>query len=370
VKMEDSESTMSAIDFPGRERRGGGAQLKWQGPHPEDFWMPERSEVVIQFMTRILFFGLGVMFFTAVSGIRPVLVGVNVILTCYGIYFVVVSLMFWRALTSLSFGMIRSAMLLDTFMITLSLIHDPYPVPPSALAYLMVILGNGMRYGTRMFIESVSVAIFGMALAYALRYRLGGFEVSAADVFFGVFWLVIVLYSYILLARINLQHRILDYRSRRDELTRVLNRHGIAAMAQELLGNSGDKPIAILFADLNSFKQINDRFGHAVGDRVLVEFSQIFADSAETQAVGRWGGDEFVAVFPATEDKVREIIQRIELRLKIWSESNGLPVSVSLGYSLAPRDGQDLVTLISVADIDLYRRKAEPIYNPVPILSG
>jgi diguanylate cyclase (GGDEF)-like protein len=345
----------------GRERRHAGERISWSGPQPEDLWLPQRKEVVTQFFTRYLFIVLGVLFFTANNNIRPVLVSVNVILILYGLYFVLVSLLFVWSLKGMSLRLMRIAMLLDILLVTISVIHDPYPVPPSAMAYLMVILGNGMRYGMRPFAEALGLAMLGMALSFGVRYRVAGFEVTAADVFFGVFWLVINVYAYVLLGRINLQYRILDYRSRCDSLTGLLNRHGLTEkMASTLKQGDGNK-LAVLFADLDSFKQINDQFGHAAGDRVLMEFAQILKDCAETDMVGRWGGDEFVAVFPGAENEVRVVKDRLQRRMHLWSQANGLPVSVSLGSSLAPRDGLDLLTLLSVADIALYRNKAAPI---------
>jgi diguanylate cyclase (GGDEF)-like protein len=348
-----------AAGATGRERRHGGERINWSGPQPEDLWLPQRKEVVTQFFTRYLFFVLGVLFFTA-NNIRPVLLSVNVILILYGVYFALVSLLFVRAMQGMSLRLMRIAMLLDVALVTISVIHDPYPVPPSAMAYLMVILGNGMRYGMRPFAEALGMAMLGMALSFGLRYRMAGFGVTAADVFFGVFWLVINLYAYVLLGRINLQYRMLEYRSRCDNLTGLLNRHGLTEKIASTLNLGDAKKLAVLFADLDSFKQINDRFGHAAGDRVLMEFAQILKDSAETDMVGRWGGDEFVAVFPGGEDEVQVVTDRVRRRMQLWSQANGLPVSVSLGCSLAPRDGGDLLTLLSVADIALYRNKAAP----------
>ena len=345
----------------GRERRHAGERINWSGPQPEELWMPQRKEVATQFFTRYLFFVLGVLFFTANDNIQPVLVGVDVILIFYGLYFALVSLLFVRAIKGMSLRLMRIAMLVDIALVTISVIHDPYPVPPSAMAYLMVILGNGMRYGMRPFAEALGMAMLGMALSFGLRYRLAGFEVTAADVFFGVFWLVINVYAYVLLGRINLQYHMLDYRSRSDNLTGLLNRHGLTEKVASTLEQGDGNKLAVLFADLNSFKQINDQFGHAAGDRVLVEFGQILKDSAETEIVGRWGGDEFVAVFPGGENEVQVVKDRVQRRMQLWSQANGLPVSVSLGSSLAPRDGLDLLTLLSVADISLYRNKAAPI---------
>jgi diguanylate cyclase (GGDEF)-like protein len=89
---------------------------------------------------------------------------------------------------------------------------------------------------------------------------------------------------------------------------------------------------------------------------------------------GRWGGDEFVAILPQRDDAaIQQIFERIEARTRTWSHSNGLPMAVSLGVSQAPRDGHDLMTLLSVADIHLYQSKshqpdaadAPPLYrNP------
>ena len=117
----------------------------------------------------------------------------------------------------------------------------------------------------------------------------------------------------------------------------------------------------MLFADLNQFKAVNDRYGHGVGDRVLAEFAQIFSESAEMGVCGRWGGDEFVALLPQRDDAaIRQIYARIEARTAAWSLSNGLPMAVSLGVSQAPRDGHDLMALLSVADIHLYHSKSQP----------
>ncbi len=350
----------------GRERRHAGERINWNGPQPEELWLPLRKEVVTQFFTRYLFFVLGVLFFTANNNIRPVLVGVNVILVLYGLYFALVSLLFVLALKGMSLRLMRIAMLVDVLLVTISVIHDPYPVPPSAMAYLMVILGNGMRYGMRPFAEALGMAMLGMALSFGVRYRVAGFEVTAADVFFGVFWLVINIYAYVLLGRINLQYRMLEYRSHCDNLTGLLNRHGLTEKMEKIFKQGDGNKLGVLFADLDSFKQINDQFGHAAGDRVLLEFALMFKDSAESEIVGRWGGDEFVAVFRGGEDEIQLVKDRVQKRMRLWSQANGLPVSVSLGSSLAPRDGCDLLTLLSVADIALYRNKAAPFDGEYP----
>jgi diguanylate cyclase (GGDEF)-like protein len=245
--------------------------------------------------------------------------------------------------------------------VTVCVIHDPNVIPPSALAFLMVLLGNGMRYGMRLFAEVLGGALLCMAIAFAMRYRLGGFEVGSGDVFFGVFWATLALYAYILMGRIERQRSQLDYRSRYDALTGLLNRHGLLDAADRmLLGKPRKDEATILFADLNQFKLVNDQHGHVVGDRVLAEFAQIFRDATGDGLCGRWGGDEFVAILPSHDEAmIQQLFERINVRIESWSRTNGLPMAVSLGISHAPRDGHDLLTLLSVADISLYQSKSE-----------
>jgi len=326
------------------------------------FWMPERSEIVTQFFTRYLFFSLAVIYFSTLDAVPPVLFSIEQLLMALCVYFILNTWFFRQALKGVSLLKIRSAMIADLVIVTLCVIHDPNTIPPSALAFLMVLLGNGMRYGMRLFAEVLGGAFLGMAISFACRYRLGGFDVSAGDVFFGVFWVTLALYAYILMGRIEDQRRQLDYRSRYDALTGLLNRHGLLAAADNVFDQASEtEPVTVLFADLNEFKSVNDRYGHGVGDRVLAEFARIFSDSAETGVFGRWGGDEFVAILPQRNAAaVQQIYQRIEARIEAWSASNGLPMAVSLGVSHAPRDGRDLMTLLSVADIHLYQSKSQP----------
>ena len=325
------------------------------------FWVPDRAEIFTQFFTRYLFFALAVIYFSTLESVPPVLFSIEQLLIALGVYFVLNTWFFRQALKGVTLQTIRGAMAADLLIVTLCVIHDPNPIPPSALAFLMVLLGNGMRYGMRLFAEVLGGAFLGMAVSFAFRYRLGGFEVSAGDVFFGVFWISLALYAYILMGRIEGQRLQLDYRSRFDTLTGLLNRHGLLAAADSIFDKaSAGSPATVLFADLNQFKMVNDRYGHGVGDRVLAEFAQIFNDSVEMGVCGRWGGDEFVAILPERSDAaMKQIFERIEARTLAWSQSNGLPMGVSLGISHAPQDGHDLMTLLSVADIHLYQKKSQ-----------
>lgn len=334
---------------------------RWVTEGEDGFWVPQRSEILTQFFTRYLFFSLAAIYFSTLDAVPPAFFTVEQLLIALGVYFVVNSWFFRLALQGLTLLKIRSAMAADLIIVTLCVIHDPNPIPPSALAFLMVLLGNGMRYGMRLFSEVLGGALLGMAVAFAFRYRLGGFPVGAGDVFFGVFWVTLAVYAYILMGHIEGQRRQLDYRSRFDTLTGLLNRHGLLAASEQIFDCAGrGAPATVLFADLDQFKAINDRYGHGVGDRVLAEFAQIFSESAEMGVCGRWGGDEFVALLPERDvAAVQQIFDRIEARMAAWSRSNGLPIAASLGVAHAPRDGHDLMTLLSVADMRLYQSKPQ-----------
>lgn len=350
---------MGMQDSDGGDRRH---PCRWEAETGDaGFWVPERAEIVTQFLTRYLFFSLAVIYFSTLETVTPRLFSIEQLLIALGVYFVLNSWFFHQALQGVTLLKIRSAMVADLLIVTVCVIHDPNMIPPSALAFLMVLLGNGMRYGMRLFAEVLGGAFLGMAIAFALRYRVGGFDVTAGDVFFGVFWVTLASYAYILMGRIEGQRSQLDYRSRFDMLTGLLNRHGLLAAADNIFEKADARaPATVLFADLNQFKTVNDRYGHGVGDRVLAEFAQIFRESAEKGVCGRWGGDEFVALLPQRDDAaIRQIFERIESRTQAWSASNGVPMAVSLGVSHAPNDGHDLVTLLAIADIHLYQSKSQ-----------
>jgi diguanylate cyclase (GGDEF)-like protein len=354
----------SPVDFDRRTLAQLGQMDRRKGPvlDSQGYWWPEKSQVAVQFMTRYVFFALGSLFFLTVDSYRPVALSLNALLAAYGIYFVVNSVLFLMAMRSIGVATLRVGMLVDICLVTVSVIHDPYPVPPSALAYLMVIFGNGMRYGMRPFAESAVLATLGMVLSYGIRYRLGGFAVTPADLFYGLFWSVLVFYAFLLMGQVDIQRKLLAYRSRYDSLTGLLNRNGfIESVEAKLAHISQDLPQTLVFVDINDFKSINDRYGHAAGDRVLHEIARILSESTESELVCRWGGDEFVALLDMSEVAARECLNRIDERTRLWSLGNGLPVSVSFGTSCAPFDGTDLDTLLSVADIKLYQSKGEQL---------
>lgn len=346
---------LNETDVSGKRRRSAWLTESWDAT----FRSPERAEILTQFATRYLFVSFAVIYFSTQATVAPVFLSLNALLVALGVYFLVNSVLFRLALKEVTPARVRAAMAADVLIVTLCVIHDPSAIPPSALAFLMVLLGNGMRYGMRLFAEVLGAAVVGMTIAFALRHGVAGFDVTAGQVFFGVFWITLALYAYILMGRIESQRRQLDYRSRYDMLTGLLNRHGLLAAAEDVFRKrAGQERVTVLFADLNKFKSVNDRYGHGVGDMVLTAFAGILGQSVERGVCGRWGGDEFIAILPARDEAaLHQICARIDAAVEAWRLGNGVPMAVSLGAAHAPDDGHDLVTLLGVADVHLYKSK-------------
>jgi diguanylate cyclase (GGDEF)-like protein len=172
--------------------------------------------------------------------------------------------------------------------------------------------------------------------------------------------------AFILLAmakeRTEYRHRTA---ARTDPLTGIANRRGFLeqAVATKRLA-SGAQPTAVLLFDLDHFKSINDRFGHAVGDRVL----QIFADIAKANIgpsgmISRWGGDEFVGLLQdIAHDRAATLAERIQVAFeKAASHVENQPVkaTVSTGMVFSAKGAFELPALLLQADQALYRAKAD-----------
>ncbi|MFN8513460.1 MAG: diguanylate cyclase [Thermomicrobiales bacterium] len=167
--------------------------------------------------------------------------------------------------------------------------------------------------------------------------------------------------------------RELDDLAHRDSLTHLFNRRGIIAALQGALATTEERgePVTILLIDLNKFKAINDRYGHAMGDALLSELAGLLATSVRQttgrgDAVGRLGGDEFLVVLPGSDEAgAFAVIDRLTAILAshtfaLLAANDGLPppvVGYSLGVAVAPRDGGDAAALLAAADRAMYQAK-------------
>ncbi|MGI6037515.1 MAG: diguanylate cyclase domain-containing protein [Limnochordia bacterium] len=147
-----------------------------------------------------------------------------------------------------------------------------------------------------------------------------------------------------------------------DHLTGLLNRKGLEKFLDRKLIPKGRRRMALLFLDLDDFKQINDHLGHNVGDGVLqVVGERLRSNLRQEDSIARLGGDEFVIVLDNISD--REQAENIAAKLTtiisqpIMVNKQQITVTCSIGVSLYPDDGLDLSRLLHLADAAMYRAK-------------
>jgi diguanylate cyclase (GGDEF)-like protein len=159
----------------------------------------------------------------------------------------------------------------------------------------------------------------------------------------------------------------------KDFVTGLLNRGaGESRLTAQLEG--GD-PFSVLLVDLDNFKQINDRFGHASGDQVLKSVAHTIAHRVRPfDTVCRWGGDEFLVIIAGDEmvakQRAVQLCESLTFRCKlvILGEMYDAEVSASVGVSQACA-GDTVDNLLARADSDLYRHKRERKDHPLPTAS-
>jgi diguanylate cyclase (GGDEF)-like protein len=145
-----------------------------------------------------------------------------------------------------------------------------------------------------------------------------------------------------------------------DPLTGVLNRRGFEKEGRACLRNCASG--AVLYLDLNSFKSINDRFGHQAGDALLKAFGHRLGFCLRPEDIlGRLGGDEFAIVLPGvTVDDAKHVARRLVATASEAYIIQGQEIrcSASVGIALQPQHGEELWHLISVADHAMYNAKS------------
>jgi diguanylate cyclase (GGDEF)-like protein len=182
----------------------------------------------------------------------------------------------------------------------------------------------------------------------------------------------------------------LSFRAQYDSLTTLLNRASLYDRldAQIRTANPERFPMAVLYLDLDHFKEINDRCGHGAGDKVLQDVARRILDGVRrTDFAARIGGDEFVVILPGVSDR-KEAGRVADLLMSSIEQPvsfNGCDLSVgaSVGISIYPEDGANTDALLKMADEDMYRAKLkhtflqpartrerdeDPISTPSPVL--
>ena len=162
----------------------------------------------------------------------------------------------------------------------------------------------------------------------------------------------------------------MQQRLQTDALTGLANREAFMLRLRSRIGPASRPPpslrFAVLFIDLNHFKRVNDRFGHGVGDRVLVEVAQrLRATVRSRDLVARLSGDEFAVLLDRvdTRDDLEQLRLHVERVLQqplaalTGEATEALEFGGSVGAAFFPDDGKDAESLLKKADRRMYQRK-------------
>ncbi|HEY6515454.1 MAG TPA: GGDEF domain-containing protein [Steroidobacteraceae bacterium] len=177
--------------------------------------------------------------------------------------------------------------------------------------------------------------------------------------------LAIALLSYILITYLRHRRQLMRL-AREDNLTGLPNRGHAAELATAALAAAAEqhRPLTVAIIDLDHFKGINDRCGHAGGDYVLREFARMSRDSLRAgDALGRWGGEEFLLILPDTTlDAALASVERLRvlaLAIQVPSSTPDDPVRVtfSAGLATTAEGAHSLDDIIARADAALYEAK-------------
>jgi len=145
-----------------------------------------------------------------------------------------------------------------------------------------------------------------------------------------------------------------------DPLTRLPNRSTLYARIEQVLSvaHKAKTSVAVLFLDIDGFKQINDSMGHDVGDRLLQTVARRLSDCTRScDVVSRLGGDEFVVVLWDCGVAETTIVAEKIINSGFTVEESNIAVNTSIGISIYPEDGEDYLALLKNADIAMYHAK-------------
>jgi len=159
-------------------------------------------------------------------------------------------------------------------------------------------------------------------------------------------------------------HERLGRMATTDPLTGLFNRGHMIVVSEKELARHQRRPSNLIFMlmDVDHFKQINDQYGHGTGDLVLIRVSQLLTESMRKQdCIGRWGGEEFLAVLPETDiEQATAIAERIRKAVKslvVEIGSNRIGVTITIGVTQY-RAAEFLSNAVARADQALYEGKS------------
>jgi diguanylate cyclase (GGDEF)-like protein len=211
--------------------------------------------------------------------------------------------------------------------------------------------------------RALAAQVAGVLVAYAVTLHLVGTHGNAISRWLTLTGLIVGTAVAVRMLSERVEALVAELRraALTDPLTGLPNRRGFeSAFADELRVHARTgRPFGLLTADVDHFKQLNDRFGHAAGDDALVEVAGLLRASVPADATAaRIGGDEFAILLPDTADApAAAAAGRIAEAVALRAVAAGWPLRISIGMARFAADGIDLDVLMRTADAALYRAK-------------
>jgi diguanylate cyclase (GGDEF)-like protein len=269
----------------------------------------------------------------------------------------------WVGLTTSLLDVTLVSAVLATFLV----LQQPLTAPSSRLAFLVyfvAIAASALRFDPRICAVTAAAAAgeyLGIVVAAAVVTARGGLGWSDEASRLGMLPLAGMVSTALVL-----RTRELQWLSARDRLTGVLNR-GIfddLLLDASLRARRYGRPLSIMMVDVDQFKGFNDNWGHAAGDEALKTVAAAIKQSVrQGEIVARYGGDEFVVLFPETlaetavsrGEKIRQRVPPIVAGAR--GRQQTVPVTISIGVASLPADGADAFDVLNQADARLYAAK-------------
>ena len=162
---------------------------------------------------------------------------------------------------------------------------------------------------------------------------------------------------------IQIHNTQLEMMARQDQLTGLNNRRAVieALTENSAITDRYNRPLSLVFFDLDDFKHINDRFGHFEGDMVLKTVARILKDNCRQSDVsGRWGGEEFLIVLPESDlSQAAKSAEKIRLALEIHNFNPAIPYTITGSFGVAQLvPGESIDSIIQRVDLALYQAKS------------
>lgn len=238
-------------------------------------------------------------------------------------------------------------------------------------SYIWVIVGNGMRFGSRALIESVLIGFcLYVIMVYNSPYWMNSPQLTIG---LGISMALLPSYFLILINRLSIMSKQLaielnkaNHSATHDALSGLTNRAYFLQRLSDKINEAGryGERFIVMYLDLDGFKEINDRWGHTHGDYIINTIAdRIRNHIRKSDIAARLGGDEFALMLHSIDATfnlprfTNRLIQKIAEPVSI--DGKTLQVTASIGISQFPTDGQSVEALINSADQSMYASKKE-----------